>query len=131
MYKLLIADDEQIVLDSIKFIIEKNFLYMVEVGTARSGREAIEKAEIFKPDIIFMDIMMPGINGFEAIKEIRSRLNDVLIIILTAYERFDYAREVIKLGITEYLLKPVSREKIVETVRKSIRIINCNREKEK
>lgn len=131
MYKLLIADDEQIVLDSIKFIIEKNFLYVVEVGTARSGREAIEKAETLKPDIIFIDIMMPGINGIEAIREIKSRLNNVTIIILTAYEKFAYAREAVKLEVMEYLLKPVNRETIIKTVKKSIEVIRNNRERRK
>ena len=87
MYRLLIADDEQIVLDSIRFIVERNFADVAVAGTARSGREAIEKAENLKPDIIFMDIMMPGINGIEAIKEIRSRMGNVLIVILSAYDQ--------------------------------------------
>ncbi len=129
MYRLLIADDEQIVLDSIKFIIEKNFSDVVVAGTARSGREAIEKAETLKPDIIFMDIKMPGINGIEAIKEIRSRLNNVMFVILTAYDQFDFAKEAVKLEVVEYLLKPVNREKIVSTVRKCIELISSNREK--
>lgn len=131
MYKMLIADDEQIVLDSIKFIIKKNFSNAVVVETAKSGREAIEKAEILKPDIIIMDIMMPGISGIDVIREIRSKLNGALIIILTAYESFDFAREAVKLGVMEYLLKPVSRETIMQAVEKSIDIINYNREKRK
>lgn len=129
MYKLLIADDEQIVLDSIKFIVEKNFTNVTVAGTARSGREAIEKAETIKPDIVFMDIKMPGINGIEAIREIRSRLNNVIIVILTACDHFDFAKEAVNLEVMEYLLKPLSREKIVRTVRKSINIIRHDREK--
>lgn len=129
MYRLLIADDEQIVLDSIKFIVEKNFTDVVVAGTARSGREAIEKAETLKPDIIFMDIKMPGINGIEAIREIRSRLNNVMFVILTAYDQFDFAKEAVKLEVVDYLLKPVNREKIVITVKKCIEIISSNREK--
>ena len=129
MYKLLIADDEQIVLDSIKFIIEKSFNDVIVAGTARSGREAIEKAESLKPDIIFMDIKMPGINGIEAIKEIRSRLNNVMFVILTAYDQFDFAKEALKLEVMEYLLKPVNRDKIVKTVRKTVEVISRNREK--
>ncbi len=129
MYKLLIADDEKIVLDSIRFIIEKNFIDVVVIGTARSGREAIEKAETLKPDIIFMDIRMPGINGIEAIREIRARLNNVIFVILTACDQFDFAKEAVKLEVTEYLLKPVNREKIVKTIKKSIEIISSNREK--
>ncbi len=129
MYRLLIADDEQIVLDSIRFIVEKNFTDVVVAGTARSGREAIEKAENLKPDIIFMDIMMPGINGIEAIKEIRSRLGNVLIVILSAYDQFDFAKEAVKLEVMEYLLKPVNQGKIVETIKKTVEAINRDRKK--
>ena len=129
MYRLLIADDEQIVLDSIRFIVEKNFTDVVVAGTARSGREAIEKAENLKPDIIFMDIMMPGINGIEAIKEIRSRLGNVLIVILSAYDQFDFAKDAVKLEVMEYLLKPVNQGKIVETIKKTVEAINRDRKK--
>jgi len=129
MYKLLIADDEKIVLDSIKFIIEKSFIDVVVIGTARSGREAIEKAETLKPDIVFMDIRMPEINGIEAIREIKSRMNNIMFTILTACDQFDCAKEAVKLEVVEYLLKPVSREKIVKTIKKSIETITSNREK--
>lgn len=129
MYKLLVADDEQIVLDSIKFIIEKNFSDVVVSATARSGREAIEKAENIIPDLVLMDIKMPGINGIDAIKEIKSRLNNVHFIILSAYEQFEFAKEAIALGVTEYLLKPVNRDKIIETIKKNIENIRLEREK--
>jgi two-component system response regulator YesN len=129
MYRLLIADDEQIVLDSIRFIVEKNFTDVVIVGTARSGREAIEKAENLKPDIVFMDIMMPGINGIEAIREIKTRQSNVTFIILTAYDQFDFAKEAVELEVMEYLLKPVSQKKIVMTLKKSVEAINRERDK--
>lgn len=131
MYKMLIADDEQIVLDSIKFIIEKNFDDVVIAGTARSGREAIEKAETVMPDIVFMDIKMPGINGIEAIREIKSRNRNALFVILTAYDQFDFAKEAVNLGVIEYLLKPVNREKIIEIVKISVERIKVEREKRK
>ncbi len=131
MYRMLIADDEQIVIDSIKFIVEKNFSDVVVAGTARSGREAIEKAESIRPDLVFMDIKMPGINGIDAIREIRTRLTNAVFVILTAYEQFDFAKEAVNLGVMEYLLKPVNRDRIVETVRKSVEILNSDREKRK
>ncbi|MBZ4646897.1 MAG: hypothetical protein JG777_2386 [Clostridia bacterium] len=131
LYRLLVADDEQIVLDSIKFIIEKNFKDIVMAEIARSGREAIEKAEEIKPDIIFMDIKMPGINGIEAIREIKSRCSNTLFVIITAYEQFDFAKEAVNLGVIQYLLKPVNREKIIETVRNTIKMIDREREKRK
>lgn len=127
MYRLLIADDEQIVLDSMKFIIEKNFEDVMIAGTARSGREAIEKAEELRPDIILMDIKMPGINGIDAISEIKSRYPNTYFIIISAYEQFDFAKEAVKLGVAEYLVKPVNKQKLVETIRKVVDAIEVER----
>ena len=68
MYRLLIADDEGIMLESFTEIIRKQFGERITVSTAKSGRSAIEQAESFHPDIVFMDIRMPGINGIQAIR---------------------------------------------------------------
>ena len=69
MYKIMIADDEGIVIDALKFIIEKSFGETCQVRSAKTGRSVIELAESFRPDIALMDIQMPGINGIEAMKE--------------------------------------------------------------
>lgn len=127
MIKLLIADDEYLVLDSLKMIISKNMDDIEIVGTAGSGREAVEKALKYKPDIIFMDIHMPGIDGIEAIKQIKAANSDVLLVIITAYEFFDYAKEAINLGVSEYLLKPINKNKVIETLNNLSRVINQKR----
>ena len=72
MYKIMLADDEGIVIDSLKFIIQKEFGDCCEIEFAKTGRSVIELAESYRPDIAVMDIQMPGINGIEAMKEIRS-----------------------------------------------------------
>ena len=69
MYKIMLADDEGIVIDSLKFIIEKEFKDICEVQYEKTGRSVIELAESFRPDIAVMDIQMPGINGIDAMKE--------------------------------------------------------------
>ncbi|WP_236612044.1 response regulator [Caldanaerobacter subterraneus] len=127
MVKLLIADDEQIVLDSIKFIIEKNNVQAEIVGTAKSGREAIEKADLLKPDLIFMDIRMPGIDGIEAIRQTKERHKEMIFVIITAYEYFNYAKEAIDLGVMDYLLKPLNKNKIIEVIEKASKVIEERR----
>lgn len=112
--KLLIADDEKITRDSIQLIIEREGLQEIDLMAAASGGSAIEAAREFRPDAIFMDIDMPGLNGLEAIQSIREFDPEVLIVILTAYDVFQYAQTAIRCGVYDYLLKPFTPQKIVE-----------------
>lgn len=127
MYKILLADDEGIVLDSLKFIITKNFGESCEIRTAKSGRQGIEIAQEFVPDIAFMDIQMPGIKGIDAIREIRTFNRRCQFIIMSAYDKFTFAQEAINLGVIEYLTKPASRSKIVEALEKAMAVIDKER----
>lgn len=127
MLNMLVADDEYLVLDSVKMIVSKNMKNINIIGTASNGREAIEKAISLKPDIVFMDIHMPGINGIEAIRQIKSVNSDTAFVILTAYEYFDYAKEALNLGVFEYLLKPINKSKLIETLNNIIEAINKKR----
>ena len=129
MYRIMICDDEGIVIDSIKFIIEKEFPGQCDIASAKTGRAVIELADSFRPDIAFMDIQMPGINGIEAMKEIRKSNDSVIFIVLTAYDKFDYAKAAINVGVKEYLNKPVDRAKITEVLSLAMKDIDDNRNK--
>lgn len=129
MYKILLADDEGIVLESMQFIIEKDFPDMCQVETAKSGRKVIEVAEQFRPDIAVMDIQMPGINGIEAMREIRTTNPNVVFIVMSAYDKFDYAKEAIKLGVLEYIMKPMDRVKIVNALKSAMNVVTKERQK--
>ena len=129
MYKIMLVDDEGIVLDSLRYIIEKNFRDSCQVESAKTGRAAIELSEGFHPDIVFMDIQMPGINGIEAMKEIKNRNNSIVFIVLSAFDRFNYAKEAIDLGVLEYMMKPFNSNKIIEVVKKAIAQIEKERQK--
>ncbi len=131
MFKIMIADDEKVAIDSLKFIIEKSFTDVEIISSARTGREAIEQVETNVPDILFMDIHMPGINGIDAIREIRKRHGSIVIIVLTAFDQFEFAKEAINLGVMEYLLKPVNRTKVAEVISKAMEQISVEREKRK
>lgn len=126
MYKVLIVDDEPIAVDSLEFMIKKNFEEIKSIEKARSGKDAIEKTYQFHPDIIIMDINMPGINGLEAMKQIRKMNSNVSFIVISAFDYFDYAVESVALGVEEYLLKPVKEVKFVETFQKVLERIEQN-----
>lgn len=129
MYRIMLADDEGIVLDSLKMIIEKHFPGECQIETAKTGRDVIELAETFRPDIAFMDIQMPGINGIEAIREIKKSSPSTEFIILSAYDKFDYAREAINLGVLEYVNKPFSARSITEVLGKAMKAVDSRKKK--
>ena len=129
MYKIMLADDEGIVIDSLTYIIRQNFGESCEIASAKTGRSVIELAESFRPDIAFMDIQMPGINGIEAMKEIKKNNSGIIFIVMSAYDKFDYAKEAINLGVLDYLNKPVNQKKIVDVLQKAMKLIDARREK--
>ena len=129
MYKILIADDEGIVTDSLQYIIEKNFGSECQVAIAKNGRQAIEVAESFQPDMALLDIQMPGINGLKAMEEIRAQNPRVKTLILTAYDIFDYAKEALRLGAVDYLMKPINKKVIVERLTGMMHTIDQERQK--
>ena len=129
MYKIMLADDEGIVIDSLKFIIEKEFGDECMIEYAKTGRGVIELAESYRPDIAIMDIQMPGINGIDAIRAIKERNPHIIFIIMTAYDKFNYARDAVTLGVFEYLNKPIDRKVIIETLKNAMSSIDQEREK--
>lgn len=129
MYRLMLADDEGIVLDSLKMIIEKNFPGEYRIETAKTGRDVIELAESYRPDIVFMDIQMPGINGIDAIREIKKSNPSVEFIILSAYDKFDYAKEALSLGVLDYVNKPFSADSITQVLGRAARTVDSKRKK--
>lgn len=114
--KILIAEDELLERKSMKKFIATNFKDFNVVGEAPNGRIAIELAADLQPDIIFMDIKMPGINGLEAIDAIYTANPTIRFVLVSAYDTFDYAKEAMKYGIKDYLLKPAKNEEIVRTL---------------
>lgn len=129
MYRILLADDEKIMIDSLQFIIKNQYGEQCQVVTARSGREAITQAELYRPDIAVMDINMPGVNGIEAIKSIRGITPGTQFILLTAFDKFDYAKQAINLGVLEYLMKPVNRKRMIETLDLAISLVDASRQR--
>ncbi len=116
MYSVLIVDDEEPVLESYSYLIESSLDEFEVGGTARSGGEAIAAARQQRPDVVLMDIAMPGMDGLDTTRELQHEFPDALYILSTAYERFDLAQRAIPLHVFAYLVKPVSRKRFMETM---------------
>lgn len=129
MMKILLADDEKYDRETVKHIINENFSEKLQVYEARNGREAIELSESIRPDIVIMDIKMPGIDGIQALKEITGSLPNLYSIILTAYDYFDFAKEAVKINVKEYLLKPFTKEEIIEKISAAIEFVKREQNK--
>jgi len=121
LYKLLVVDDEAIEREALKYIVKNSNLEISEVMEAANGLEALAIAEKFDPDIVTLDILMPGMNGIEAGRILRKRKPEIKIIFVTAYDSFEYAHEAIKIGVEEFIVKPGSDEQTLEILQSCIK----------
>lgn len=112
-----------------RVLTERQLADFAVVGEAGSGRQAIELAEQLRPDIILMDIQMPGLTGLDAMREIRTRFPDIRCVILTAHDQFHFAQQALRLGAADYLLKPVKRDKLLESLRRVADEIHIERQR--
>jgi len=116
MYRVLIVDDEEPVLDSYAFLLKSAGPDFTLAGKGRSGYEAVQLIHELKPDVVFMDINIPGMDGIDAIAAVHEKYPQTVFILSTAYERFDLAQRAIPLGIFAYLVKPVSKKTFLDTL---------------
>ncbi len=117
MYKVLLVDDEELERKVLSFTLQNSGLPITILGEAASGREALDKVQHTRPDLIIMDIKMPGIDGIEATRQIKALYPATEIIILTAYSMFSYSQQAIKAQATDYLLKPIQPLQLIEAVK--------------
>lgn len=114
MSKILIVDDMPVIRSALGKILTQQNLGFSAIWEATNGEEAVQLAREYKPDIILMDIKMPGLTGLQATELIRRQNPTIKIIILTAYDEFAYVQKALKLGARDYLLKPVRPNKLIE-----------------
>lgn len=126
MIKLLIVDDEQIEREGMKAILDRAFPDLI-VEQANNGNRAVELVASFKPDLVLMDIQMPGINGLEAVEQILVDYPHIKFIMVTAFDTFNYVQSALKLGAKDYILKPSRVSEIRITVGKVLKEIEDER----
>ncbi|HOQ07198.1 MAG TPA: response regulator transcription factor [Clostridiales bacterium] len=129
MYKVLIVDDEPIIRKGLRNIINwKNFECEV-VAEAADGLDGLELIRKHRPDIIITDIKMPETDGLSMIKQIKEDVPDSKIIILTGHRNFDYAHEAVKLGVTDFLLKPSRIEELTSAISRAVKELNFQKQR--
>ncbi len=116
MYKVMIIDDEPIIVQGLSRSVPWEKYNCQVVDTAGSGIEGREKILEHKPDMIFLDICMPGMDGLTMVAGLRSEFADMQITILTGFRDFEYAKKALNLGVTRFLLKPSNMDEIEEAV---------------
>jgi two-component system response regulator YesN len=116
MIKLLIADDEEVILYGYKNAIDWEKHGVEVVGLAENGVQALELAIDKKPDIVMTDIVMPKMNGIQLITSLKEMYPKIRTIIMSGHDEFEFAKSAIQNGVSNYLLKPVRTEMILEEV---------------
>ena len=113
--KVLLAEDHTIVRKGLRSLLDKETGIKV-VGEAEDGREAIAKAEELYPDVVVMDIAMPGLNGLEATRQIKKRFSDMKIIILTMHANEEYILQSLKAEASGYLVKKAAPAELISAI---------------
>lgn len=130
MVKLFLVEDEIIMRNGIKNNIDWEVEGIEFVGEASDGELAYPQIQKLKPDILVTDIKMPFMDGLELTELVRKDFPDMKIIILSGYDDFSYAQKAVSLNVTEYLLKPITPKKLLESIRKEVEKIEKSRQSE-
>lgn len=123
MIKVFLVEDEIIVRNGIKKQINWEKEGLEFIGEASDGELAFPMIQQLKPDIIITDIKMPFMDGLQLSKLVKKEMPDIKIIVLSGYDEFEYAKEAINIGITDYLLKPIASEELLKAVLRVSNII--------
>lgn len=118
MVKVVIADDELHICRLIQALIDWEELGMELAGVAGNGVEALALLKREKPDILITDIRMPGCSGLELIEKARDICSNLQIVVISGYANFEYAQSALRFGVRDYLLKPINKAELCDTMRK-------------
>lgn len=114
MYRVLVADDESIIREGMKCLFDWEKMGYSIVDEAANGEQALQKIITLEPDVVLMDIRMPGLTGLEVIRRARESGFHGKIIIISGYSDFKYAQEAIRCGVQYYLTKPIDEDELAE-----------------
>lgn len=130
MVRVLIADDEKLECDALEKMIQNHFADIELLPSVYDGLSLVDGVKKFRPDITIADINMPGLTGLDALELLRTGNPDMEILIHTAYSNFEYIHRALKLGATDYLVKPVFEENFLEVFRPILQNVEKRKENE-
>lgn len=116
--KILIAEDEKNIARGIAVILQSQQNYKCQIRLAENGREALEIAESFRPDLVITDIRMFHLNGLQLAEQLKERNICDKVIIISGYSRFEYAQKALRINVMDYLLKPIDKQQLLQLVDK-------------
>jgi len=126
--KAVVFDDEYIVIEALRTLIDWEGLEVELVGTAGDGITALEVFRLERPDIVLTDIRMPGMDGLQLIQEIMREAEDTCCIVFSGFNEFEYVKQAIQLGVIDYLEKPITDASVERSLRKAVGRILSQRE---
>lgn len=116
MYKVMIIDDEPIIVEGLSKSIDWEKYHCEVVATAHNGREGKKLIEEKRPDMVFLDICMPEMDGLTMVAALQSEYADMLVTVLTGFRDFEYAQRALHLGVCRFLLKPSNMTELEEAI---------------
>ncbi len=119
MIRILICDDQDLVCEGLKAILSTD-LDLEVVGVANDGAEAIEMIPTCQPDLVLMDLKMPGMNGIHATRHIHQQYPQVHVLVLTTYDADNWVFDAIRAGARGYLLKDTPRERLIAAIKETV-----------
>lgn len=126
-YRVIIVDDNQNTVKSLLYGFDWESLGLEVVGTAYDGQQGSASIEAKKPDIIITDINMPYMDGLSMVEASLSQIPDSKVIVITGYDKFQYASRAIKLSVFDYILKPIDDDELLTALKRAVKSIEKDR----
>lgn len=131
MYKIALIDDEAVVREGMGELIPWEKIGLDLIGTAEDGEQGLLLIQEKQPDVVLLDINMPKLNGLDLANLVKKSYPDMKIILISGYDEFDYARQALRMGVEDYILKPVTKSEMITLLEKVVGKLEKEREQTK